>query len=106
MEETIIKDFVSRLLEDAQVAITDEKLLAQLRDSLEERVVTRLILELVQQLPHEAALRVGAAFEHTESDPEALFRKFGEEGLITAGIIVEILARLRGELVAELERSL
>ena len=106
MEETVIKDFVTQLLADAGVDDSDRALYGQLHEALEERVVTRLVLELVHGLTPEAATRLQAAFAESAPDPEAIFRKFGEEGVITAEMILDILVQLRTELLEELNRML
>jgi len=76
----------------------------KLRATIEDRVIARVFLELVNSLtPQQAELVANDLSAGEKENPDAIFTKLVKEIPNLQGIIIDILAKIRLELIAELK---
>ncbi|PIR44600.1 MAG: hypothetical protein COV10_03800 [Candidatus Vogelbacteria bacterium CG10_big_fil_rev_8_21_14_0_10_51_16] len=103
MEYDIIKEFVAEVITDAGIDGSDRELMGRLQASLETRVTTRLLLELVARLDKENATALRAEMDFSNPNPEQLFGKLVDRGELTLQQLTGMLAGIRRELLEELQ---
>jgi len=104
MEQDLIKDFIAEVVADAGIDGSDRATYQLLLKTLEERVVARLLLELIARMTPEEAAKMKEELEAESPNPEKYFGLLAESGHLTPQILMEKLASIRRELLEELSQ--
>ncbi len=99
----MITEFVDDLFDEIGVKETMDGY-EKLRIAIEDRVIARVFLELVNSLtPQQAKLVANDLVDTEHQNPDAIFAKLIKEIPDLQGIVVQILAKIRLELISDLK---
>jgi len=103
MEKNIITDFVHELLLSVGISKgASPEVYTRLADVLEQRVNTRVFLEILNALSPEQAALLRAEMDVDRPDPTAFFARIGEQIPDFPVFLLDVLTGMREELLADL----
>ncbi|MBI3632504.1 MAG: hypothetical protein HY225_03585 [Candidatus Vogelbacteria bacterium] len=100
--ENFISEFCEEILSEIGVTATDEDIFNKIKTTLEDRVNSRLFLEIINLLTPEQAAKLTEELNIKNPEPAKLFERLAVEIPNFQGLVAQILTHLHNELISDL----